>query len=188
MKRHYILFYVVSYVLLLSCEPTIDPIMRFKIEQGDHYATPQLVESMQRTMLVVDAKFNESARYDLKDPALQTNKNKLIGFADCNATHHDNSARFAWQWHNNALEIYAYCYVAGERQEEFIGTVELGEYNRYSIKLEEDAYAFQLNDGEVVRMKRGKGCTTGVYYKLWPYFGGSVPAPHMISIDIKPVF
>jgi hypothetical protein len=108
-----------------------------------------------------------------------------MGFADCNNMHHENSARFAWQWFNDQLEIYAYCYVDGTRVEQFIGVVELDKMYQYEIALTDSHYIFTLDQQEPVYIKRGNVCKTGVYYKLWPYFGGEIPAPHTVNIDIK---
>lgn len=171
--------------LITSCEPVVEPTRNFVIYKGDHYAQPKIIESIQSQSFAFEARFDESAVYDLGDIALQSNKNKLLGLSDCNSLHHENSARFAWQWFNNRLEIFGYCYVNGERQESFIGIVNLNEFNRYEIKIQKDSYVFILNDLEPVTMHRGNVCDLGVYYKLWPYFGGSVAAPHDVHIEIK---
>lgn len=172
-------------LLILSCEPAVEPTRRFITYKGEHYSWPRVTESLQTNSLKFDARFNETAIYDFGDQALQSDKNKLMGLCDCNSTVHQNSARFAWQWFNNRLEIYGYTYVNGVRQEQFVGVVNVGEFNHYEISLTDSHYVFKLNGGEPVYMQRGKGCTTGVYLKLWPYFGGHVPAPHDVSIDIK---
>jgi hypothetical protein len=180
-------FSVFASLFLTSCEPVPDDLFvrTFIIKKGEHYSTPRLVEALQSDRLIFTAIFDESAMYDHNDAAQQTNKNKLLGFSDCNSTHHQNSARFAWQWYNNRLEIFAYCYVDGERFENFIGTVEINEVNRYEIRLTELNYVFILNDETSVVMPRGNHCNTGTYYMLWPYFGGTLPAPQDVRIDVS---
>jgi len=173
------------FLLIMSCEPDADPARKFVTRKGEHYAHPRMVESLQSLTLTFDAMFNETAIYDLGDPALQSNKNKLLGFSDCNSLHHKNSARFAWQWFNDRLEIYAYCYVDGTRVEQFVGIVELNEFNRYRISIRDDRYIFKLNNDPPVCIKRGNTCQRGVYYMLWPYFGGHIAAPHDIQIFIR---
>lgn len=182
MKTIYIL--LIPIVIIFSCEPEITPTRHFVVRAGNHYASPKPMETLQQDKLSFDARFDKSAIYDLGDPALQTNKNKLMGFSDCNTLHHDNSARFAWQWLNNRVEIFAYCYTNGERKEAFVGAVEIDTYNQYEIQIQGDRYVFRLNEGEPVYMERGSVCDTGLYYMLWPYFGGSIPAPHDVHIDI----
>ncbi len=171
---------------LISCEPMPDDLLvrHFRIEKGEHYSSPRLIETLQSNSLIFTAKFDESAMYDLGDAAMQSNKNKLLGFADCNSLHHENSARFAWQWYNNQLEIYAYCYVSSERIEKYVGTVNINELNRFEIALTDSAYLFYMNGAEPIRIIRDQKCAAGVYYMLWPYFGGTLPAPQQMTIDI----
>jgi hypothetical protein len=176
-------------IALTGCEPMPEDLFvrHFVMEKGTHYSTPRLAEMLQANSLRFKATFNETAIYDLGDKALQSNKNKLMGFSDCNSMHHENSARFGWQWFDNKLEIYAYCYVNGERKEEFIGTVNINEENLYEIQITDDAYVFYLNNERVSTIERGTVCDQGIYYMLYPYFGGSVPAPHDVRIDISMV-
>lgn len=175
-------------LIIAGCEPEAELVRTFTIPSGDHYSTPRLSESLQSNTLQFYARFDESAVYDFHDAAMQTNVNKLLGFADCNSLHHQNSARFGWRWNNNQLEITAYCYVNSQRVEAFIGTVALNEYNYYEIELTRDAYVFRLNNLEPVFIQRGTTCDTGIYYKLWPYFGGTLAAPHDVHIDIKSIY
>ena len=105
----------------------------FLIRTGEHYSTPRLMETLKSGKLAFRATFDESARYQLADATLQESKNKLMGFSDCNSLHHENSARFAWQWFNDRLEIYAYCYVDSVRVEEFLQTIDINEENLYEI-------------------------------------------------------
>ena len=102
-------------IFLLSCSEQIDvPFRTFKIPEGKHYST-RAIESLQSTSLAFQVLFDSSAVYQTIDPIQQFSTNKLLGFADCNSLHHENSARFGWQWVNNELQILAYNYVNGER-------------------------------------------------------------------------
>jgi hypothetical protein len=182
------IFVAVATLILCSCEPLPEDafIRTFTIAKDEHYSTPRLAEVLQSNRLVFTAKFDQSAMYDFGDAALQTNKNKLLGFADCNSAHHQNSARFAWQWMDGRLEIFAYCYTNSVRVEEFVGYVNLDETNRYEIEMTESSYIFFLNGEQRAHITRTQErCTTGVYYLLYPYFGGSVAAPHDVWIDIE---
>jgi hypothetical protein len=173
---------------LTACEDSLEPTRTFIIKKGDHFSSTRVSETLESSVLEFDAVFDNTAIYDLGDEALQSNKNKLLGFSDCNSLHHENSARFAWQWFNNRLEIYAYTYVNTERQEAFIGVVEINQLNRYRLSIHDEYYEFQLNNEEPLKMPRGNVGNNGLYYKLWPYFGGSVPAPHDIRIVVKDVY
>lgn len=179
------IFFLCGILIWAGCEPEPDPFTTFVIQEGKHYAVGRGSETLQSDKLVFDAVFNQSAIYDFGDPALQSNKNKLLGFSDCFSLHHENSARFAWQWFNDQLEIYAYCYVNGERREQFVGAISLDTPHHFEIHLEETQYVFYLENFPAVKIDRGQVCDMGVYYMLWPYFGGQIPAPHDVSIKIK---
>lgn len=157
----------------------------FLIRKGEHYASPRLMETFGEQSLKFRATFDASARYTLDDPAMQSNKNKLMGFSDCNGFHHENSARFGWQWSNDNLEIYAYCYVDSMRVEKYLGTVAIDEENLYEIVIGEKDYTFFMNGEPKGSIIRSTDCTRGVNYMLYPYFGGSVPAPHDVRIKIE---
>ena len=171
---------------LTSCEPLPEDafLRRFVIPEGEHYAKGRTVQFLQSRTLEFEARFDQSAVYTFDDQLYQDAKNKLMGFSDCNDNHHENSARFVWQWYNNQLEIWAYCYVNSVRVEQYIGTVALNTRNSYRITLTDDFYIFSLNNGEPVSIARGTTCNSGAYYMLWPYFGGTMPAPHDVTIDI----
>lgn len=188
MKTRIAILSLLVTILFSACEPEADLYRNFYLKEGEHYASPRLVESLQSTRLAFYAKFDNSCSYIFENSGYQDSKNKLLGFSDCNSMHHENSARFTWQWFNNQMEIYAYCYVNGERVEKFIGVVELEKENRYEIELTPDAYLFRLNDQESVSIARSSTCNKGLYYMLWPYFGGSLPAPHDMYLSIKMIY
>ena len=170
----------------IACEPVYEiPYRHFIIAKGEHYSNKRSVELMQGAVLEFEASFDATAMYSLGSDALQSQKNKLLGFSDCNSMHHENSARFGWQWYNNQLEIYAYCYVNNQRVEQFVGVVNINETNKYKIEVSHNKYTFRLNSLDPVEIDRGNTCERGVYYMLWPYFGGGVPAPHDVNISLR---
>lgn len=172
-------------IVLCSCEPLPnDNFQSFFIGKGKHYCEGRHVESMQTNNLLFEARFDESAIYMFEDAGFQDSKNKLMGFSDCNSQHHENSARFAWQWYHGQIEIYAYCYRDGERVEQYLGTTYPGEVNQYEISLTRTAYNFRFKNVNI-SIERGSTCENGAYQLLWPYFGGQVPAPHDVRIDIR---
>lgn len=185
MRKFFKIILPLAGTILLACEESyVRPEKIYTIREGHFYST-YAVEMLDRSELSFEAKFDESAVYDLGNVADQSQTNKLLGFSDCNCLHHENSARFGWQWFNNRLEIWAYTYVFGERIEEYVGSVTLNVYHRYSILIDGDHYEFRLDDNPVVNMKRGKICDVGAYYLLFPYFGGHIPAPHEVTIAIR---
>src|SRR5688500_13657094 len=180
-----LLAFVIMGFLFANCEEEADLSRNFVVSEGEHYSSPRLVQSLQSNTLNFTATFNETAIYHFEDTGFQDSKNKLLGFSDCNSLHHENSARFAWQWYNEQLEIYAYCYVNGARVEKFVGRISINQENRYQLKVTDDNYVFTLNNQEPVYISRNSECDKGLYYMLWPYFGGTLPAPHDVSVSIE---
>lgn len=160
-------------------------IREFTIASGEHFATPRLMETTEVKSVGFLATFDESARYTLADASQQADINKLMGFSDCGAHHHENSARFGWRWYNEQLEIHAYCYVDSVRVHEFVGAVDIGDENRYEISATTEAYEFFLNGEKKVVIPKIQSCEAGLNYILYPYFGGTVPAPHDVRIRIE---
>lgn len=179
-----------SLLALASCEETPfkevgSSTREFLISAGEHYSTPALIETTEAKKVTFRATFDESARYVLSDASVQSNINKLMGISDCNSHHHENSARFGWRWFENKLEILAYCYVDSLRMHEHVGIVNINEENLYEITVTADAYQFSLNGEDKVSIPRTRVCNEGINYMLYPYFGGSVPAPHDVRIKIQ---
>lgn len=186
-RLRYCAMSVLLFLFFVCCEVPFEhnASRDFIIRGGEHFATPRLYETFEEDKLAFRATFDESAQYALDDPALQTSKNKLMGFSDCHSAHHANSARFAWQWYNDRLEIFAYCYVDSARVEAFVGTVELNKENLYEITKTGTEYVFFLNGERKAGIPRNSSCEEGLNYMLYPYFGGSLPAPHDVRVQIE---
>jgi hypothetical protein len=181
-----LIYALLMHFLLNSCEPLPEnaQVRHFVIRKGEHYSRPRYVEMLQTNKLVFEATFDETAIYHFDD-YYQDSANKLFGFSDCNSEHHENSARFGWMWFNDRLEIHAYCYANGVRSSQFVGIAALNEPGRYEIEIKDSQYVFRFNDNSPVAMERGNTCDKGVYYMLWPYFGGEIPAPHDVHVAIR---
>ncbi|KAA9346099.1 hypothetical protein [Adhaeribacter soli] len=127
--------------------------------------------------------FDSSAVYQTIDPVNQYDINKLYGLADCNTAHHSNSARMGWRWVNNQLEIHAYVYKNGKRNEDLITAVPIGQPVKMSIEMLDSTYIFKVGDKFT---ELARGCSgQGTGYKLYPYFGGDETAPHEIKVKVK---
>ncbi|MEQ9468296.1 MAG: hypothetical protein RLN88_12860 [Ekhidna sp.] len=169
---------------LFSCEPPMEhPYENFIIPAGRHDNGWKL-QSLQSNTLSFATIFDQSAIYQTSTTENQHDINKLMGFSDCNSTHHENSARFGWRWLDGKLEIYAYAYVNGERITEYIGDVELDQPADYQLQITNDHYLFYLQGHDPVSIRREAPCSKGLYYMLFPYFGGDEVAPHDIRIQI----
>ena len=189
-------FAIITLVSLASCQKKmntekIDPpvgdttrFVKYIIKKGDQYCNYSSFTHVDIDLLSFVVKFDSSAIYKTKDPNNQNDINKLLGFSDNNALHHDFSARFGWNWRKDALYLYAYNYNNGVRSSKSLGTIELGTENSCSIKVSGSSYIFTLNGNSLI-MPRESTTPTGSGYKLYPYFGGDEVAPHSIFIWIK---
>lgn len=169
--------------VLFGCRKTDDGYRIYTIKEGKHRSTIGL-RSQTSDNLLFECKFDESAVYESKDPVNQYDINKLYGFSDCNSHHQKNSARFGWRYVNGEIEIHAYVYNDGVRVSKYITSVQPNERHLYHLLIEKDSYRFSV-DMTSIHMPRTNKCEKGLYYKLFPYFGGDESAPHDIKILIK---
>ena len=158
--------------------------VKYTISKGRQYCDKRSLVSVNDSLLSFNVKFDSSAIYTTSNKGNQGDINKLFGFSDNNADHHEYSARFGWRWSGEALQLFAYIYNKGVMSFKEIGTVQIGSENSCSIKVAGDKYLFSLNDKEIM-MPRASTTAMAQGYKLWPYFGGDELAPHTISIWIK---
>lgn len=188
-------FVSILIVLLLGCSDFyVVPEDHYLIEAGKHESkivngmSLDKVRTLKSNRLVFTARFDETARYDLVTQD-QHDINKLMGFAEANSLHQENSARLGWRYsvENDNVEIFSYIYRDGQRSFNKISEVDLNETIEYQINLFEDEYEFVVN-GFSFREHRDIDQQVGVYYRLFPYFGGDEVAPHDINIYIKEVF
>ncbi|WP_044198371.1 hypothetical protein [Dyadobacter tibetensis] len=161
-----------------------DDFITYKISKDKHEIDGDNITLFKADRLKFQAVFDSSAIYKSFIPENQYDINKLMGFSDCNSPHHGNSARFGWNWMDNALHIHAYTYVDGQRVVKSLGTVTLNETNTYEIQIQGNEYVFLLNGAET-RMQRFCSGSVGLAYNLLPYFGGDETAPHDIKIKIR---
>lgn len=129
--------------------------------------------------------FDDTARYDLGNK--QDTINKLIGFSDGTFNHHKNSFRLGWLYnpHKDKIEISAYIYRDGENERYFLFDVDIYEPVKVNVKCLRDVYRIVLNDYQVFYTKRSTKIKLPYKHMLWPYFGGTVVAPHNINIQIN---
>ncbi len=160
--------------------------IKHSIYKGKHYSNKSGVSSLKTNNLSFKVKFDSSAIYTSLKPENQTDINKLFGFSDNNAAHHQYSARFGWRWSDNALRLFAYTYNKGIRSFKELGIIKLEIENDCSIAVSGETYIFSLN-GIKTTMLRASTTIEAEGYRLYPYFGGDESAPHDIFIWIKEV-
>lgn len=156
----------------------------YTIKEGAHYSDKSTFKPVEFSELKFTVQFDSSAIYTSKEKINQSDINKLYGFSDNDAHHHQYSARFGWSWTENALHLYTYVYNGGKVEATDLGTIDLGTEILCSIKILSEWYVFRLNDKEV-KIRRESSTVLGKGYMLYPYFGGDEVAPHMVTIRIK---
>jgi hypothetical protein len=171
---------------------TTSNFIKYTIQQGAHSCDQSTVKSVSGTSMNFISKFDSTAIY----PAVITDYNhaydvnKLYGFSEGFSNQY-NSARIGWRWFDGELQLFAYVYVKGVLLRDpvsydppFIKSVEIGKEINCSIAISGGTYIFTV-DGVTVNTPRGT--TSGKFsgYQQYPYFGGSLTAPHLINVYIK---
>ena len=192
-KAKLIFVFMIWCIAGISCDGLLDiPETVYVIAKGEHKSNIEgsifgkvKFRTLKTDHLQFTARFDSTAIYDLNQKD-GSDVNKLLGFSDCNSDHHENSARFGWRYYSDGLvEILAYVYREGKRVVKPLGFARIDETYVYSLVLGEDCYGFSFNDNPPVFVERAGKCKRGVYYMLFPYFGGNMAAPHEIRITIK---
>jgi hypothetical protein len=156
----------------------------YRILKGQHYSEQSAYVLIEQEELRFQVRFDSTAIYNTKDPANQDDINKLYGFSDNDALHHQYSARIGWRWSDGALRLFAYVYNNTVVSYEELGVISIGADHTCSIKIIGDYYIFSVN-GASKTMPRQSATINAQGYKLFPYFGGDETAPHDIGIWIK---
>lgn len=158
--------------------------VKYSIKKGEQYCDKNVPALVEYTNLNFVVKFDSSAIYTTTLAENQYDINKLFGFSDNHAMHHEYSARFGWRWSDRALRLFAYVYNRGIMSSQEIGTVTIGSENSCQLRVLSQVYLFTLNNKSIT-MPRSSPEAKAVGYKLYPYFGGDETAPQNISIWIK---
>ena len=164
--------------------PASPDYVRYVIPRGAHYATNNDLKAVDCTELKFTVRFDSSAIYQTTDPQNQWDINKLYGFSDNSASHHQYSARFGWRWSEDALRLFAYIYNKGIRESKEIAIVAIGKEVQCSIRISPESYLFSV-DNKTETLPRLSATPAAKGYKLYPYFGGDEVAPHEVRIWIK---
>lgn len=165
---------------------------KYTIQQGAHYCDQNTISRVSGTSMNFVARFDSTAIY----PAVITDYNhaydvnKLWGFSE-GISNQNNSARIGWRWLDGQLQLFAYVYVNGTLLRDpisydppYIKSVQIGSEINCSIAISGGSYVFTV-DGVVVTTPRGATGTKYSGYQQYPYFGGTLTAPHLINIYIK---
>lgn len=170
--------------------------MKITIKKWHH--SPNILQRLMQAGIYQDkqqmeriVEFDITAKYDLGNSD-NNDVNKLFGIGYLNGLHQTDSARFGWNWNQEAgmVSLFAYCYVHGERIINKICDVTTNKKILLSIYNLKNRYSFLVHDArntwhqlaasEVLITHKKKWS-----YRLGSYFGGNNPAPHDITIKIS---
>jgi hypothetical protein len=158
--------------------------IKYTIEKGNQYCNNNGLKAIEITEMKFSVRFDSTAIYETVLPENQYDINKLYGFSDNNADHHQYSARFGWRWSGKALRLFAYIYNEGSVLSKELTTIAIGAETNCSIKVTSTNYLFSVN-GITTQLPRMADTEKAKGYQLYPYFGGDEVAPHQINIWIK---
>jgi hypothetical protein len=163
----------------------MEQMVNYLIKKGKHDSGFHVHLTMEN-QLTADAILTDSCIYDLNDPQLQSDTNKLFGLSD-NLYHEWDSARIGWRFYENKLEVMGYSRVDGQHYEQHLAFVEPNVSYRYSVKILDGEYQYWINDQCITHLRTSK--YNFVRYWLYPYFGGTSVAPHdiLIKLDHKSI-
>ena len=161
--------------------------MIFTIFKGFHFSNRFIYKLSEffntKTKMSYYVTFNETAIYTI-DSVNQSAENKLFGFS--NGMHHTNSYRFAWNSLDGELHLFAYVYIDSICVKKEIGIIPINEELSLTIKLTGTKCIFTCVDraGMIKQLIMDVKVDKVFGYKLWPYFGGKIKAPHTIKIQL----
>lgn len=170
----------------VTSSPSSGQFIKYTIQKGNQYCDGNNYKTIETNEMAFAVKFDSTAIYQTTSPENQYDINKLYGFSDNNADHHQYSARFGWRWSDGALRLFAYVYNNGIVDSKELATIPIGVEINCSIKVAASSYLFTVN-GAVTSMPRTATTEKAKGYQLYPYFGGDESAPHQIDIWIKTV-
>lgn len=160
--------------------------IKYTIQKGNQYCDGNSYKAIETTEMKFVVKFDSTAVYETQSGENQYDINKLYGFSDNNADHHQYSARFGWRWSGGALRLFAYIYNNGVVTSKELTTATIGAEINCSIKVTPTNYLFTVKD-ITTQLPRMATTEEAKGYQLYPYFGGDEAAPHQINIWIKDV-
>ena len=112
--------------------------------------------------------------------------NKLFGLSF--GYHHINSVRFGWNADNDKIAIHAYCYKSGQRFMSKMISIPVETFFTFEINAFEVYYELKIidQDGKIIStLNVSKPKTVKWGYRLFPYFGGTMVAPHDVEIKMR---
>lgn len=157
---------------------------QYIIKEGRHRSGIHLAPHIDCTFIHKQVLFETDCQYNL-GTVDQFDINKLFGLTF--GQRKIDSARFGWASVGDKIEIFAYCYVNGVRTWKSMGLVSLNTMYNFKLFVQDDRYLFKVYHADKLVSttfieKTHHKC---IGYYLFPYFGGNMPAPHRMHIQVR---
>ena len=170
----YLVYILIVLFALTGCEKMFLPDNTYLIKEGKHRSTSN-ISIINGTNISFSFTFEEEHQY--LDEINTTQINKLYGLTSTSI--HKNSARIGWRQEDEEFVCFAYWYLDGDGFNSYeLYRAQLGERVDFTIRTG-DTYVFIAND--VTFITPGHKCK----FLAYPYFGGTIPAPHKMYFEIN---
>lgn len=166
--------------------------MLYTIKKGKHYCQWTLPQfHFHATGFKIRFSFDQSCLYSRTEMGQEwADLNKLYGIS-LGLRHHKNSFRIAWRANDDHIELFSYWYDDGVLHYEKLSDVSVEKEYAIVVDLTDtkasvtlfDKNAIKYEYSRVVYNKSGR-TKNFIGYVLRPYFGGTLPAPKDMSINI----
>jgi hypothetical protein len=163
----------------------------YHIPSGAHSPIEPFFERMQVAPkgFRLTATFDSTCIYDIGADH-QNSWNKLWGYGylgsanqGIEAAHRVDSFRFGWRWNQTTqrIEISAYIYDQGTKlPDRFLTAVNINEPVSLWLRVDYQRHLYYTPWGEIP-FSHNKT----IAYRLNPFFGGQLPAPHLVRVKIR---
>jgi hypothetical protein len=154
--------------------------MKYHIAAGNHYTTRLQWPFTFKRSITKTIRFSESSVTKVDDDI-----SKLFGLSD-NWSHQTDSIRIGWRGEGSYISLHAYIYRNGERTIKWLCNVWPGEAFKATVSITQDEYLIHITrKGDHLSEPFDRHSRwSGLRYFLRPYFGGNLPAPVDIEIDL----
>ena len=173
--------------------------------QDGHYSVPRFeAAKLKGDTLSFRANIHRDAGYQISDLGNVNEVNKLFGFTDCDQMDPKiHSARFGWistpnsgnqPGKDGSNTILVLPYIDNNNTHQYDMSyktaleIKLDTFYKYQIQINGNSYTFTIWDDEgnqLLNQTKNRNCgSTNQKWILSPYFGGPIPAPWAMNIEV----
>jgi hypothetical protein len=132
------------------------------------------------TLLRFKAKFYPNCIYQPTREPEQVSKLFGISYGH----HHEASARIGWRSDGRRIEVLTYVYLSADRRvHDHLAWIDVQEWHEFIIVRDGRRVSLCMDGGKPLSYMMERPIPAG--YRLFPYFGGEVPAPHELWIEVE---